>query len=1203
MTGRRGFGTGTLLLPRYRIGKRLPTLRLMQVFMTALLLSWLWACGGGSNGISSDNPANQPTLTLTVQPNPVLLNPGTSVVVNIIATETNTTTTPILSLGQLPSGVTASGTFPMSIPPNGVTITFQASQSVALGSYSVALSGQAGTATAATSLPITVEATVGFRFNQNLFSEMAIPAGGSGQMQFGTSTISAGTADYNVALAISGLPVGTSATISPSTITPGQTTTVTISASSSAPATQNAEVTLVGTATSASVPQASSTFTLSVTTPASTASNRTDYTSTEGTPYAAAYDAIHNLIFSSNPAWNRVDIISNSTHAIVKQVSIPAPRGLDITLDNSTVWVTTASQEMFAINTTTFAAREYSLPNVTTLGAPSVSTWIGFQVYALEDGTLMLAFAQNDCCGYLDIAIWNPSTGSFTLLNLPSPESAQVFYILRTGDHSRVYFVGSTSDEPSFYYDVPSAAFSGVTHTGEYGSAAAVNFDGSRIAIYDDTGFYMYDGNFNRLGSLPGGGVLGTYVGSATGIFDGGMIFSPDNKYLYEVAMPFETPIIYTIDPNNLNALSVAPAMPMIPIGAELGPPFYMAAPFAVDSTGMLLSIQDYGIAFDDSTFAQNLLPQIGTPVFMQHMSPYSGPIAGGTTSGGFGNVFSLDPSVWYGGNPGTATLTSNSVTITSPPGIAPGPVNIKMLFPDGIEVFDPLFFSYGPAIEHIVLSGAPPSGDARGAILGFGMANTSGASLTIGASQTPVTASQLAGPFAESSISFTIPAGSPGYANVTVTTPDGSTTVPNAVYYAQSVQDYASDDSFAAILYDRYRNQLYLSAGNHIDVFDLTSNEFVAPLNPPSQGSAKQFAGLALTPDGTVLLATDLLDGSLAVIDPDNPTMSYSVFIAAPTSSTAQGINGPFTCTDGPLYVAAAINNQAYVTEGGFPGPGCGPGQGSFYDVDLTSKTVSNAFASLANCAVAPAFLATSGDGSKLAISGPQAGSGIFSVFDLVHHTCNGSGAYQSGAAFSYDGVVAASQWVFTDSNAVVNGSVARPAVFYNPELFPSLPSKLNDTGSLYYVPYPPVSGLSYSQPNSFFDIVDVRQGLVKMRFSLTETISDIADSLAIDPTGRHVYLLTTTGLTIVDLGQAPLSIGSFSSSSVSAGQEITVYGSGFTAFTTATVGGLAAAVSFIDENTLTITVPQAGPGPVVVTLSNSDGVSYTLQSGLSVL
>ena len=191
--------------------------------------------------------------------------------------------------------------------------------------------------------------------------------------------------------------------------------------------------------------------------------------------------------------------------------------------------------------------------------------------------------------------------------------------------------------------------------------------------------------------------------------------------------------------------------------------------------------------------------------------------------------------------------------------------------------------------------------------------------------------------PFPNKVLSYTMPSGSPGWADLTLTTTDGTMTLPKSVFYAQSVKDYSFPDAFTAVLYDGSRNQLYLSTGNHIDVFSLSSNQFVAPLTPAAQGGSKQFAGLALTPGASLLLAADLADGSLAVIDPDNPGSTFAIPIAPAAN------NGNPGCNIGPLYVAATSNNQAFVVTGGLPNTTCGPG-GFLYLADLNARTASAA-------------------------------------------------------------------------------------------------------------------------------------------------------------------------------------------------------------------------------------------------------------------
>jgi hypothetical protein len=69
-----------------------------------------------------------------------------------------------------------------------------------------------------------------------------------------------------------------------------------------------------------------------------------------------------------------------------------------------------------------------------------------------------------------------------------------------------------------------------------------------------------------------------------------------------------------------------------------------------------------------------------------------------------------------------------------------------------------------------------------------------------------------------------------------------------------------------------------------------------------------------------------NLLDGSLAVINPDAPSI------------TAVDTSDP-RCTKGPLYVAATSSNKAFVTTGGPPGIGCDSADIT-YIADLRART-----------------------------------------------------------------------------------------------------------------------------------------------------------------------------------------------------------------------------------------------------------------------
>lgn len=1155
---------------------RVPFLRLAWISAGILFSIVLISCGGSSGRNQVGNPPVP--FSLSVSPSSLNIVPNSSFTLTISSSGGSGSTT--ITLGSLPAGLTTDAALPLQIAGGSAAITFKAAANLPLGSSSIVFNGKSGSSTSTATLPVSVKSTpTGFFFPTPIFREVGVPTPGSGQIQF--STLLEGPAtNYDIALSISGLPAGTTASLKPATILAGQTSTVTITATAGAPLSRNVSLTLTGTP-QAAVPTASISFLVDVTPPpGSLPNNRTDYLSLEGSPYSAVYDRLHNLIFASNPSWNRVVVISNARHAIVKSIPIPDSRAVDISQDSSRVWVGTGGNQVYEINTNTFSAIRHTLPPVKTTVNFGPQPWEDLQIFALADGTLMLSIRVGGGGGGVPI-VWDPVLNSVTVLN-PPPPAIFFDFLQRTGDGKRVYWFPGP-DGLAFFYDVVAKSFSTPVNIGIQPATGAVNFDGSRVLA----DLAMYDGNFNFLGNIPGGGVLGGPL------FDGGTVFSPDTGLLYEVSMPVFTPLILTIDPATLNAVNVAPAMPMIPAGDELSPPFFMPVPFAVDGTGMVLGLQDYGIAFDDSTYTVDLsVDTPGTPIFLQHMSPLSGPLSGGTTSGGFGNLFSLTPDVWYGTNRGIANIsTANTLTITSPPASAPGPVNVKMLFPNGIEIFDPLFFSYGPFVQTSVRSGAAPGGGSTGQIAGYGLpANASQGTLTVGGSPAAITASsprirslEVGGyPFPSGTVDFTVPAGSPGFADVTVTTPAGLSTLPKAIYYARSVTDFSSADTFTAVLYDGKRQQLYLSAGDHIDVFSLTAGQFVAPLTPPSSGPIKEFTGMALSLDGSTLLAADLLDGSLGLINPDNPAVSSFIPVAPIDASDPR-------CTRGPLYVASTLNSKAYVATGGLPAVGCGP-DGQSFEIDLIAKTSAAFFNT--SCNGGGVSVSASGDGSKLAFSD--------CIYDVITQTFSARFDNASLETMAADGNIAGGfgePTVFSDVSGNIIGRVAPSDVNFGSVLAGPTQAalrrekKLNDSGSLLYQPWP-----------QFFDIVDVRHGTLTMRFSLPQTVSDVAVPLALDSGGRHVYLITDRGLTIIDLGSAPLSVGSLSPSTGSPGAQITVLGSGFDPLISATLGNQPAVVTVIDENTMSIIVPPLAPGPADLTLSLSDGRTYTAENVLTV-
>jgi hypothetical protein len=99
----------------------------------------------------------------------------------------------------------------------------------------------------------------------------------------------------------------------------------------------------------------------------------------------------------------------------------------------------------------------------------------------------------------------------------------------------------------------------------------------------------------------------------------------------------------------------------------------------------------------------------------------------------------------------------------------------------------------------------------------------------------------------------------------------------------------------------------------------------------------------------------------------------------------------------------------------------------------------------------------------------------------------------------------------------------------------------------------------------------------------------------LTVDENGQRLFAITTSGISVVQLANAPLGIGTLSQTSGAGGTVITLRGSGFQSATKAILGGKPAAVTIKEMNTLTLSTPATGPGPQQLLLTNPDGESVS--------
>ena len=149
----------------------------------------------------------------------------------------------------------------------------------------------------------------------------------------------------------------------------------------------------------------------------------------------------------------------------------------------------------------------------------------------------------------------------------------------------------------------------------------------------------------------------------------------------------------------------------------------------------------------------------------------------------------------------------------------------------------------------------------------------------------------------------------------------------------------------------------------------------------------------------------------------------------------------------------------------------------------------------------------------------------------------------------------------------------------------------------------------LLYATNGVGFDIIDARTGQLRERGLLSEQMTGgsllqgPSKGMAITPAGDQIFLITTAGLTVIDLDSVPLGIGSVTPPSGPAGSSVTVRGTGFVSGTSVTVNGIAAAVSFVDPSTLKLTIPAtAQKGAAQFTFTNPDGSAFSLDAAFDV-
>ncbi len=979
---------------------------------------------------------------------------------------------------------------------------------------------------------------------------------------------------YEVALDVLGLPKGVTGSFSSNPVSVGTPVIMTLTADASGPPLQNIPITVTATR-AADGAQAQLKLWLSVAAPiGQTPPSRHDVLPLSGTPTQGVFDPVRRLLFVNNPEWNRVEVIAVDRKEIVRSIPIPSPMGMDLSPDGKTVLVGTRTPQMFAIDTTSLkVVKRYVLPPPLRLSAT-------FPAQMANGRVLLLA----DDGGGRSLILWDLARNSATRVPFQTLNGS-VDMIRKAANGSRALLASSSSSGLIAIYDAATDRFTTHEWFGQFLSIAAVSPNGEQMVFFDDIGLAVYDPNFRLVGYLPGGAYGGPLSGA---------VYSPDGRRIHLVLNSYLTPTVVTADAATLRLLGTAPAIPMRPPPPiDRGPmPFEVSVPFGADATGIVYGALPHGIAYEDAAYFQNYNGQTGSPPYNNAIDPRSGPVGAATRVGfWYGNAFSFISDVWFGENRGLEPALNfpQQLSVTAPPSSRPGPVNVKLIQPNGIMVYNAQGFSYGPHILEVVGNMASPDGGATAEILALGVPNdVSQIEVKIGDNDAQVLSATRIRydhqPVLRVRVS--VPPGTPGYADVTLITPTGSLTLPKQFRYVNAVADYAPMSKYVSLTYDRFRNQLYLSATDHLDVFSLGFSSYANPIKVPSLNGKLQLGGTALTPDGSRLLVTNTADGSVAILDPDNPPDVKVVPVTEPEQF------GYPPCVRGPLTIAAANNGKALIFTGSVPDAGCGPG-GQLKYIDYREANLTTGPFASPLCGTA--YVSATWDGSKVATGGTVYSGPGFCIYDAATDSLTNVDLYSMGAAAAGDGNVfggAESFYgAFSDGNGEILGRPARPPEMFDSDFGVLGEIKFNGPGSLLYRPQP-----------HFVDLFDAKRGDIRARLLLRQTIRNVIDAMALNDDGTQMYLLTDSGLTVVNIGRLPLSIGHVNPTRLVPGTQLAIRGSGFGPEMVTTLNGEVVPAAYIDSSTLQVTVPNLPSGPLDISITSSTGESYTVDNAAQI-
>lgn len=1022
----------------------------------------------------------------------------------------------------------------------------------------------------------------------------------------------------SVQVTLAGLPQGvTSNPASPFSVNAGQSASVIFGA------TANAATGQFNLSAQASTGNLSHSAPLSLTIQSAAASNfprstflRNDSVSAVDTPPGEprrrqiVFDSAGNRFFVANPAMNRVEVYSDSPPSLLSTIDAPGASSADLSSDGATLWVGTSTEQLLSISAAYLQIQSrYPIAGLSPIPGSVFNR--PREVLFLSSGKLALRLRQSSASESL-LALWDPASNTAT--NLTSLASA-VFQnglgvMARSADRTRLVAAANDTSGELVVFDPNGNVVAGPLSLGAGTiSALAANSGGTSFAAIFSIGgaqnVLLLNAQLNPIASYVAAGATG-------------LVFSCDSQTLYVSEAPGNGRVITALTAANLQKLGQASdlAVQGVPTSIE-----------EADASQFVWGRGNRGLGIIDISSPSQLSAPAPSLSAVPSALPAEGPLAGGTSVTLSGTNFSSGAQVRFASQtPVSANVSGTSqLQVTSPPSAVTGPANMLAYFSNGWLAAAPDAFSYGPTIQEIFPNVGSSSGGDTVYLIGNGFGAGSG-TVTVQIAGQAATVQKVEAlssfasslsldstyPFPIERITLTTPSGTAGKADISLATTSGSVTLPKSFQFLAARQIFAHAGLYKFIAYDQGRQQLYLSATDHVDVFDLNAQTFRAPLEPPPNGPPPSagLRGMALTPDNSQLVIADFGAQHVYLINPDGAVANgSSVFVG--------GVSG--FLNSGPSRVAATSAQTVFV---GLSGEGSG------------SNACNNCLGQMNLTAFPPTYepapqpQVTSITGAPL-LEADHTGDSVYLAFasapggPFASWSASTPNAFTVSAArdFSTDLATAAAGAMFAvRSNNATEIRAADLTLTSSPTSaeLESIPNRvavpgiaLHPSGALLYEPFldgPPPAAPPATGIHGGIDIRDAHSGRLRLRIYLPEPFAMLStdtdglhgDFLAIDENGQRLFALTTSGLTVVKLSSVPLGIGTLTPASgpSAGGITLTLSGSGFQSGITATLGGKSASVTIRDMNTLTLATPALSSGPQQLVLTKPDGESVSLDA-----